>query len=321
MQPTWCKTSFALRPNASINYAIQIDSNPGYMQFFATRSIGVPKSASAQHPPTSNQKRFLRWLPLLIPMLKVPLLLLTSSPNSFGQPQPALMNEIDLCLNYQCDRASLVPTLQTLSEFRPSRVTRLFIACATELKRVSARSLWPRWVAKTAKNLPQSFRVGTANSVFSFVNESHAILMSVQSVKRLVQSTHRLRFSVSPLPSCCPLVCARRCWQQRSQFPSRRNQPMPIQTKFHVVHSVQNTSSSIATMDSHSHHEPHDTRWRSSRQQPPSSYSLPVSFFYNKTMIRAMQRPPAQSLLIQLNPSRIQLQIQRMIQRMIQRQL
>ena len=173
--PTWCKTSFVLRPNDSTSCAIPIDSSPGSTRSFATRYTDAPKSASAQHPPTFKQKLHLTSWPLLIPTPMALLLRMTNSPNLFDLRLLASMNVIDSFLSYRFVKGLLAPISLMHSESRPNRATRSCTACVIELRKVSVHSRLQKWVAKNATNSQRSSRAGTASSVFSFANASRVI--------------------------------------------------------------------------------------------------------------------------------------------------
>ena len=173
--PTWCKTSFVLRPNDSTSCAIPIDSSPGSTRSFATRYTDAPKSASAQHPPTFKQKLHLTSWPLLIPTPMALLLRMTNSPNLFDLRLLASMNVIDSFLSYRFVKGLLAPISLMRSESRPNRATRSCTACVIELRKVSVHSRLQKWVAKNATNSQRSSRAGTASSVFSFANASRVI--------------------------------------------------------------------------------------------------------------------------------------------------
>ena len=166
MPPTWCKTSFVLRPNASTSCAIPIDSSLGSMRSFATRYTDAPKNASAQHLPTFKQKLHLTSWPLLIPTPMELLLRMTNSPNLFDPQLLALTNVIDSFLSYRFVKGSLAPISRMHSESRPNRVTRSCTECVIELRKVSVHSQSQKWAAKNAVNSQRSSRAGTASSVF-----------------------------------------------------------------------------------------------------------------------------------------------------------
>ena len=166
MPPTWCKTSFVLRPNASTSCAIPIDSSPGSMRSFATRYTDAPKSASALHLPTFKQKLHLTSWPLLIPTPMVLLLRMTNSPNLFDPQLQASTNVIDSFSSYRFVKGSLAPISLMRLESRPNRATRSCTACVIELRKVSAHSRLQKWGAENAVNLQRLSRAGTANSVF-----------------------------------------------------------------------------------------------------------------------------------------------------------